>query len=78
MNWDDPAERLALIERVGVDEYNRLIQQHFKDSVVLTVNGHGIRPVQTRFGRLYQVGNTGTAFATLAEAEKFANETEAV
>ena len=24
MNWDDPAERLALIERVGIDEYKNL------------------------------------------------------
>ena len=42
MNWDDPAERLALIERVGADEYNRLFKEHRRSSVVATVNGYGI------------------------------------
>jgi hypothetical protein len=28
MNWDDPAERLALIQRVGVAEYQRLLNEY--------------------------------------------------
>lgn len=43
---------------------------------VATVNGHAIRPVSTRFGRLFQVGKTGRAFSTQPEAEAFA-KTEA-
>lgn len=71
-NWDDPASRLALIESVGHVEYARLQKEHFKRSTVATVNGHDIRPVMTRFGRLFQVGGTDMAFATLAEAKAFA------
>lgn len=76
MNWDDPAARLALIERVGPDEYNRMLKLHHDASVIKTVNGHAIRPVASRFGRLFAVGKTGTAFATLAQAEEFAAKTE--
>lgn len=32
MNWDDPEERLRLIERVGPREYNRLIEEHHQRS----------------------------------------------
>jgi chorismate mutase len=28
MNWDDPAERLALIQRVGVAKYQRLLNEY--------------------------------------------------
>lgn len=73
MNWDDPAERYALIERVGPDEYNRLQQQHFKDSAVDTVNGYPIRPVIAgRYGRIYTVGNTGIGFDELEKARIYA------
>lgn len=72
MNWDDPAARAHLIERVGADEYNRLFAEHRRASVVATVNGHAIRPIGSRFGRLYQVGDTGSAFTTQAAAEKHA------
>jgi hypothetical protein len=75
MNWDDPTERLALIERVGVSEYNRLLREYIAASTCCTVNGHDIRPVFCRFGRLFLVGDTGKAFATLDEARKFANDT---
>jgi ribosomal protein L12E/L44/L45/RPP1/RPP2 len=74
MNWDDPAARLHLIDRVGLQEYNRQIEEHNAKSVVQTVNGHAIRPVLTRFGRVFAVGATGKAFATLAEATAFARE----
>jgi Fe-S cluster assembly scaffold protein SufB len=72
MNWDDPAARAHLIDRVGPQEYNRQLEAHLAASVVSTVNGHKIRPVGSRFGRLFMVGKTGNAFHTLAEAETFA------
>ena len=52
MNRDDPAEGFALIERIGANEYNRLVREHDRASIVATINGHEIWPVQTRFGRL--------------------------
>jgi hypothetical protein len=76
-NFDDPASRLALIERVGLTEYNRQIQAHIDASVLETVAGHDIRPVNTRFGRLHQVGRTGRAFSTLQEARDFAKDNPA-
>ena len=73
MNWYDPAERAALIERVGIDEYNRLHAEHMRDSIVAVVNGHCIRMVGARFGRLFAVGKTDQAFRTLDEAIQSAN-----
>lgn len=72
MNWCDPAERGALLSRVGVREYARQHAEHVKASTVEHVAGHSIRTVGTRFGRLFAVGFTGRAFATLAEAQSFA------
>lgn len=72
MNWDNPEERLALIERVGAEEYNRLIQAYHEESTVARVGGHALRPVGSRFGQLFLVGDTGKAFRTQAEAEVFA------
>lgn len=74
MDWDDPAARLALIEEVGPDEYNRRMQQYHEESVVSRVGGHAFRPVNTRFGRLFSVGSTGKAFSTLKQAEDYASE----
>jgi len=71
INWDDPAERLALIERVGADEYNRLAQEHFRKTTVATEAGHNIRIVNTRFGQLFMVEGTDKAFSTLEEAKAF-------
>jgi hypothetical protein len=45
--------------------------------VLATVGGHAIRPVQTRFGRLFAVGATGKAFSTRDQAEAFANSNPA-
>lgn len=72
INWDDPAARASLIESVGVAEYNRLQAEHRAASVVETVNGHGLRWVGSRFGRLCMVGDTGSAFTTLEQARAFA------
>ncbi len=69
INWSNAAERAALIDRVGVDEYQRLLAQHRRDSVVACVNGYPIRPVDTvRFGRLYQIDGTRIAYPTLVAA----------
>lgn len=72
MNWDDPAERGRLIDRVGPKEYNRLLEEHLKAITVETVNGYPIIPVNSRFGRLYQVSGTSSAFKTLEAARAFA------
>lgn len=72
MNWNDPIERARLIERVGPDEYNRQHKAHLAASVVSTVNGYGIRPVSSAFGRLFAVDYTKMAFTTLAQAEAHA------
>jgi hypothetical protein len=67
-NWDDPAERGRLAERVGTAEYNRLAGVHFKATTVAVVNGYSIRPVQTRFGRLFSIGGAGKAYSSLSQA----------
>jgi hypothetical protein len=75
-DWQDPAKRLELIERVGPGEYGRLHGEHLADSTVAIVNGHAIRPVGSeRYGRLFMVGRTGRAFQTLAEASAHAERT---
>jgi hypothetical protein len=73
MNWDDPTARFELIERVGPTEYNRLHREHIEASTIERVNGYAIRPIETmRFGRVYQVGDTGSAFSTIEAARKYA------
>ncbi|WFU51159.1 hypothetical protein [Sinorhizobium terangae] len=74
MNWNDPAARLALIEAVGVEEYNARLADRFDEMTVKVVNGHSIRIVDSsRFGQLFLVGDTGSAFAKVEQAEKHAN-----
>jgi hypothetical protein len=72
MNWNDSEARLALVERVGVREYNRLFDEHRKESTVETVNGHDLRWVDSRFGPVCMVGTTGTGFLRIEEARKYA------
>jgi type IV secretory pathway protease TraF len=72
MDWNDPTQRAALIDRIGVDANNRALAQHFKDSTVETVNGRAIRIVGSRFGRVYMVDGTGRGHATLEGARKIA------
>jgi hypothetical protein len=64
IDWDDPDARFALIQRVGVTEYNRLIQERHARNTVATVNGHAIKQVQTRFGRVFAVAGSDRAFST--------------
>ena len=66
MNWDNPIDRLKLIEQVGIDAYNIELLRYIEQNP--------IRPVATRFGILYTVGNTGRAFSTRQQAEEFRKE----
>ena len=70
MDWSNPVDRHDLLDRVGPDEYHRLQQAHRDASIIDTVNGHALRPVSTRFGRLIIVGDTGLAFSTEEQARK--------
>lgn len=64
INWDDASARLALIERVGHEEYNRLIRAH--------IDARGpIHTVSTRFGTLHAVSGTDKAFSTRKQAEEY-------
>ena len=72
INWNDPVARLHLAEAIGEKEYNKALTAHIKESTVETVNGHGIRPVSSRFGKLWLVGDTGKAFNTLEKAKGYA------
>ena len=74
IDWSDPAARHRLIECVGPDEYNRLHAEQMAPSTVATVNGHAIRKMLSRFGKLYQVGTTGTAFSAFEAAKNFASK----
>ena len=81
IDWDDPESRLALIERVGVEAYNKALEEHWAATAVDNVNGYPIRTVTTRFGRLFAVvAHTDKAFAfttkaytTIDEAREFAS-----
>lgn len=72
IDWTDPAARAALAERLGPAAYNQAHAKHIATSIVATVNGYRIRPIQSRFGRLFAVAGTDTAYPTLAEAEAYA------
>lgn len=74
MDWNDPIERSRLSEKLGPAEYSKAFREHLRASTIDTVNGHVIRPVETRFGRLYQVGSTGRAHSDLEQARKIAGE----
>jgi hypothetical protein len=70
IDWSDPAARNRLIERVGPDEYNRLHAEQMARSTVAIVNGHVIRKVQSRFGKLYQASKKkGASNATRNRAQ---------
>jgi hypothetical protein len=73
INWDDPEERAKLVESIGLEAYNEALAKHIEQSTVAIVAGHSIRPVETRFGKLWLVGNTGRAFSTLKQAETWAS-----
>jgi hypothetical protein len=72
MDWNNPEARLALLERVGANEYNRLHSEKMEADMVETVNGRAIHKVQSAFGQLFAVGATNRAFKTVEEARAFA------
>jgi len=75
VDWNDPASRLAHVERVGTEVYNAELQAHLDASIVETVNGYPIRPVVSlRFGRIYMVVGTDTGYATLERARAAAKQ----
>jgi hypothetical protein len=74
MNWDNPEDRAALVQQIGVEAYNKAYENYIDESTVSIVGGHKIRPVNSRFGKLFNVGNTGRAFQKQSEAEKYASE----
>ena len=74
INWDDPAARAELIDRIGIEAYNEAQKDYISKSTVATVGGHAIRPVWTGFGRLFQVGDTGRAFKKMTQAEDYARK----
>jgi hypothetical protein len=70
IDWSDPAACDRLTEFVGPDEH----AEQMARITVATVNGHAIRKVQSRFGKLYRVGRTGTAFSSFEAAKNFASK----
>lgn len=69
IDWSDPVARLRLIESVGIDEYNRRMEEHLRASVVATAGGREIRRiVSQRWGVLYNVADLNVAFRTVEEA----------
>jgi len=55
-------------------DYSRLLQERRARSTVMFVGGYPIRRIQTRFGDVYAVIGTNSAFATLAQAEAHARK----
>lgn len=72
IDWNDPEARYRLGASIGAEAYARAQEAHFAATMVATVNGWGIRPVQCRFGRLFSVHGTGRAFSEQADAEQYA------
>lgn len=75
MSFHDPEYRAHFIETHGPEAYARELQKHLDASTVATVNGHAIRIVHCRFGKLYSVEPTGRAFVTLDAAKAYAETT---
>jgi hypothetical protein len=71
-DWDDPVHRARALEVLGPDCYNAALLEHRRRSTVSIINGHAIRAVTSRFGRIFTVGDTGRAFAKLDDARAFA------
>lgn len=66
-----PEGRAVAAEQLG-HGYNAAFAAWRESQVLETVAGHKLRPVATRFGRLIQVGDTGTAFRWIGEARDYA------
>jgi hypothetical protein len=66
IDWSNPTAPNRLIAPVDLHAEAR--------SIVATVNGHAIRKMQSRLGKMYQVGTTGIAFSAFEAAKKFASK----
>jgi hypothetical protein len=58
MNWNDPEARLALLEAVGIPEYNRRIEAWIKETILGAENGYPLRRIGTRWGALVSIEST--------------------
>src|SRR5262245_51059476 len=72
MDWNDPAARAELIQRVGRSEYMRLQEAHFAATTVAHENGYRIRSIKTRWGLAYIVDGLGRGGYSLNEALEIA------
>ncbi len=71
-DFSTPEQRSTLAESLGAEKYNEEIEKWFTATSVSVINGYRIRPVMTRFGRLFSVDGSNTAFQTLDQACKHA------
>ena len=67
MDWDDPAERAALIKRVGVKKFSRMYNEYYRENIAARVNGYNIRPIADSGFTI-----CGKMFKTLEEAKSYA------
>jgi len=67
MDWDDPADRAALIKRVGVKKFSKMYNEYYRKNIAACVNGYNIRPIADN-------GFTvcGKMFEALEEAKSYA------
>ena len=71
MSYDlnTPEGRYAAVEALGPIEYNRLMAEHRRAQVRCLVNGYEIREISSpRFGTLFMIDGTNTAYQTMAIA----------
>ena len=67
MDWDDPADRAALIKRVGVKKFSKMYNEYYRKNIAACVNGNNIRPIADGGFTL-----CGKMFTTLEEAKSYA------
>jgi hypothetical protein len=72
MDLDTPQGRLAATRALGTEAYNGAMRRHIQQQAVETVNGYPIRPVNSPFGRLFQIVGAHKAFSALADAREHA------
>ena len=72
IDWNDPAARARLIERLGPAAYNKAFAKHVEETTICVVNGYPLRPIMTRFGKLIQVYGDTHAFNTVEQATEHA------
>lgn len=73
IDWNDPAARAHLIQKIGPTKYNEALAAHQAASSIETVNGYSIRPVHSLFGALLSVAGTSNAYKYIEDARRYAN-----